>query len=460
MGFQIKYCLTVGLLIGSLVSLGQNNVHQILPEKTRILFVLDASGSMEGVWEGNLSRMDIAKKILTRLVDSLRNTTNLELALRVYGHRFSRQANNCTDSYLEVPFGPKNHNAIISKLKDIKPKGNTPITYSLQQAAHDFPSNTGYRNILILITDGIESCGGDPCAASVEFQRKGIFLRPFIIGLGLDGGKVLECMGEYIDSQNAASFNQVLNNSIQTTFAKTTVSIELLNGSGKPSVSNINISFINAHTGSSAFEFVHYRDKQGRPDSVQLDPVLTYDVVVNTLPPVIQRHVNIINGQHTVITIPVPQGNLLIRNEGSGNPFTAIVRQKGKTEILYEQRSGETYRYLTGEYTVESLTFPKRIFHIKLESEKTSTVSIPSPGTVNVNTIVPGFGSLFEILDDGTEKWVCKLDEQKAFHSYNLLPGNYRIAFRAKDAPGSKYTGVKTFSITSGKNTIVNIFRQ
>ncbi|MBL7856558.1 MAG: VWA domain-containing protein [Cyclobacteriaceae bacterium] len=458
MGTHSPYLFIVALLLATFASEAQNKVQQKLPEKTRILFVLDGSGSMEAVWEGNQSRMEVAKKILTRLVDSLRNSQNLELALRVYGHRFSRQANNCTDSYLEVPFGPKNHNTMLTKLKEIKPRGNTPITYSLQQAANDFPATTGYRNILILITDGIESCGGDPCATSLEFQRKGIFLRPFIIGLGLDGGKALECMGLYIDSQNATTFNQVLNQSIQTTFAKTTVSVELLDGSGRATESNINISFINANTGNSAFEFVHYRDKQGKPDSVQLDPVISYDMIVNSLPTIVLKQVNIINGQHNVITIAVPQGNLVIRNEGRGNPFNTIVRQKGKAEILNQQGSGETYRYLAGDYVVESLTFPRRIFHVTVAPDKLSSVTIPSPGTVNINTIVPGFGSLFEIMDDGSERWVCRLDEQKSFHNYNLLPGRYRIAFRAKDAPGSKYTGVKTFSVTTGKNTMVNVF--
>ncbi|NJM26861.1 MAG: VWA domain-containing protein [Bacteroidia bacterium] len=173
-------------------------MQQKLPERTRILFLLDGSGSMNAVWEGDQSRMDAAKEILTRLVDSLRVNPNLELALRVYGHRYPRQSNNCQDTRLEVPFAPRNHDAIINKLSDIKPKGVTPITYSMEQAADDFPATSGYRNILILITDGIESCGGDPCAASIALQRRGVFLRPFIIGLGLEGGKVLDCVGRYL----------------------------------------------------------------------------------------------------------------------------------------------------------------------------------------------------------------------------------------------------------------------
>ena len=102
---------------------GQDVNQQALPEQTRILFVLDGSGSMNAQWGRDMSRMDVAKNILARLVDSLRVNPKLELALRVYGHRYSRQSNNCNDSQLEVPFAINNHNAIINKIRDITPRG-------------------------------------------------------------------------------------------------------------------------------------------------------------------------------------------------------------------------------------------------------------------------------------------------------------------------------------------------
>ena len=171
-GYRIVKHSLFALVLLSFVnfnSLAQKKVQQKIPDKTRILFLLDGSGSMMGHWVDGKSRIDVAKEILTRLVDSLRNNPDLELALRVYGHRYPRQSNNCQDTRLEVPFASKNHDAIINKLKEIVPKGVTPITYSMEQAANDFPTTQGYRNILILITDGIESCGGDPCATSKAF---------------------------------------------------------------------------------------------------------------------------------------------------------------------------------------------------------------------------------------------------------------------------------------------------
>lgn len=436
----------------------QRKVQQKIPEKTRILFLLDGSGSMMGHWENGKSRIEIAKDILIKLVDSLRNDKSLELALRVYGHRYPRKSNNCQDTQLEVPFAPNNHNTIINKLKDVVPKGVTPITYSLLQAAKDFPANAGYRNILILITDGIESCGGDPCATSVELQKRGVFLRPFIIGLGLEGGKALDCVGKYFDSDNSSSFNQVLNTAIETTFLKTSVSVELLNDRGEPKETNVDVSFLNSMTATTAYEFVHYLSPQGKPDSVEIDPVLSYDVVVNTVPPVVRKNVPIENGKHNVVSIAVPQGSLLINQAGRNRTFQIIVREKDKNEILNTQESNAPFRYLKGTYEIETLTLPRRSFTVQIEADKVNTVTLPTPGLVNINTIAPGYGSLFEIGSDGTKKWVCHLNENISRHSYNLLPGKYLVAFRAKNAYGSKYTGVKTFDVKAGETVSINVF--
>lgn len=247
---HVQIPITVLLFFAFTAAFSQTKVQQKIPEKTRILFLLDASGSMLEQWERpNQTRWSVAKSILTKLVDSLGQNDKLELALRVYGHRSPQEIKNCKDTWLEVPFRPRSHAQIIQKLAEIKPKGVTPITYSLEQAANDFPSNAGYRNIVILITDGIESCGGDLCATSRALQKNGVFLRPYIIGLGLRAAQSLECAGKYIDADTPGKFNDVLNEAIETSFAKTTVSVEILSENGQRTESNVNVSFLNALTG-------------------------------------------------------------------------------------------------------------------------------------------------------------------------------------------------------------------
>ena len=441
-------------------SFSQTKIQQKIPEKTRILFLLDASGSMLEQWERpNQTRWSVAKSILTKLVDSLGHDSKLELGLRVYGHRSPQEIKNCKDTWLEVPFRPRSHTLIIQKLNEIKPKGVTPITYSLEQAANDFPTAAGYRNIVILITDGIESCGGDLCATSIAMQKKGVFLRPYIIGLGLQTEKSLECAGKYIDADTPGKFYDVLNEAIETSFAKTTVSVEILDANNQPTETNVNVTFLNSLSGMPMYDFVHYRDRQGKPDTVQIDPVMDYDLVINTIPPVIKNNMVLNIGKHNVLTIRAPQGNVVVKQEGRrDNNLQALVRQKGKSEIIHTQRSNETVRYLTGHYEVETLTLPRRVFNVEIQPNKTATVLLPPPGIVNFNTISTGYGSLYEMKPDGTQVWVCNLNDLKSQFTFSLLPGEYKIVFRVKHTTGSKYTAFKKFVVKSGVTMAVNVF--
>jgi len=207
------------------------------------------------------------------------------------------------------------------------------------------------------------------------------------------------------------------------------------------------------------YDFIHYRDKQGRPDSVQVDPVVDYDIVVNTLPAVIRKNVEITNGKHNVISIPIPQGNILVQQEGvKDNSVQAIVREKDQQNILNTQRSNETIRYLTGKYEVETLTLPRRIFTVDVQESKTQSILLPSPGVVNFNTYAPGYGSLYELAADGTQQWVCNLNDLKSQFTLTLLPGRYKIVFRVKNTTGSKYTGFKVFTLKSGETASVKVF--
>lgn len=386
----------------------QTKVQQKLPDKTRILFLLDASGSMQEQWmRPNQSRWTVAKSILTKLVDSLRQNTSLELALRVYGHRSPQEQKNCKDTFLEVPFKAKNHSLIISKLDEIRPKGVTPITYSLEQAAGDFPAGPGYRNILILITDGIESCGGDVCAMSRALQQKGVFLRPYIIGIGMQSETTLECAGRYINADTPAKFFDVLNESIEASFAKTTVSVQLLDGNSRPTETNVNITFINSITGIPMYDFVHYLDRAGRPDTVQIEPVVDYAIIVNTIPPVIKKDVAITIGRHNLISIGAAQGNLVVQQEGRrDNNLQSITKVNGQDGIINTQQSNINVRYLVGRYQVETLTLPRRTFEADIQANKTKTILLPAPGVVNFNTIATGYGSLYELKPDGSQEWV------------------------------------------------------
>lgn len=440
--------------------LGQQQ-YQKIPQKTRILFLLDGSGSMLGNWEGT-TRIMAAKRLLSDMVDSLRIDPGVELALRVYGHQYHRRLQNCQDSKLEVGFNQNNHDLIIRKLRDITPQGTTPIAYSLQQLKNDFPSDNTFRNIVIIITDGLESCDGDPCEVSAVLQRKRIFLRPFVIGLGMNRSfdEQFNCLGRFFDATDIRAFRAVLNTTLRQTLGKTTVSVELLDSQEKPRETNVNVSFINSVTGQSVFEFVHYRDGQGRPDSVVVDAVLSYDIVANTIPPVSKKSVLLKGGQHNVITLKTPQGALQMQHRNFseyGGPVQMLVRKAGQPAIINTQTTTEKETYLVGNYDLEILTLPRIYQKVRIEQKQLETVQIPAPGVLNINTNVPGHGSLFLIKPDKTQKWLLNLSG-KTQETMGIQPGSYKLVFRAENALGSKYTEIHNFEIKSGITKTINLF--
>ncbi len=436
---------------------------QELPEKTRILFLLDASGSMLGKWE-KTTRIVAAKRLLSDLVDSLQVNTNLELGLRVYGHQFHRRFQNCKDTKLEVSFRQKNHESIKQKLRGLQPQGTTPLAYSLEQAANDFPDKNNIRNIIIIITDGIESCDGDPCAVSLALQKKNVFLKPFIIGIGMNKSfeKNFSCLGKFFDASNIRQFRKVLNKVIQQTLNKTTVSVELLDERNKPTVSNINVSFINNMTHEPVYDFVHFRDDKGRPDSVEIDAVLGYDLIVNTLPPIIKRNINIAPGRHNVLKIQAPQGNLQFIQSGYSEyngGINIIVRKNKKQQTINSQYIKITQKYLAGIYDVEIPTLPRiYIKGIKITAGSTKKITIPGPGVLNIYASNDGYGSVYKIKKDGQQQWIKTLKNNQLRHSFAMQPGRYKLVFRADKAMGSKYTSIKKFEIKTGATTNIKVF--
>lgn len=148
-----------------------------------VQIVVDASRSMWGQIDG-VAKMQIARDILHDASASLPD--DLDLALRAYGHTSASEENNCADSGLLVPFGGSSRQALHSAIDGLKPKGQTPIAYALKQAAADFDALDSERT-LVLVTDGLESCGGDPVAAARELYDRGI--RIHVIGFGLGNAK-------------------------------------------------------------------------------------------------------------------------------------------------------------------------------------------------------------------------------------------------------------------------------
>ena len=427
--------------------------------QTNILFLFDASQSMYARWETN-TKYEIATKLLSNLVDSLQQFEDLKLALRVYGHTKKYPPQDCDDTRLEVPFGVKNGFQIKKRLKEISPSGTTPIARSLDECQHDFPKEAG-RNIIILITDGIEECNGDPCAVSLQLQKKGIALKPFVIGLGVnkDFLKQFECVGNYFDASSESSLQIIMNVVITQALNNTTAQVNLLDIHRNATETNVNMTFYDRFSSAVRYNFVHTINARGFPDTLQIDPLGTYKIVVHTIPAVTKDSVTLTAGKHNIIGIETPQGDLNLKVDATGEfrKFSCIVRSHGEMKTLNMQDLNTTERYLVGKYDLEILTLP-RIYleNVDIAQSKTTTVQIPTPGLATLITNSSGYGSIYLERDNKLELIYTML-ENTVKENLVLQPGSYRVVFRPKNSQLSLYTIEKRFTVTSGNSTSVII---
>ena len=167
------------------------------------LFVLDASGSMWGQINGK-PKITIAKEVMAELIPELPD--NARIGLIAYGHR--RKA-DCEDVETLVSLGEHHQQAVLTAVKDLNALGKTPLTISVNQAI-DMLRPEGDASTVVLISDGIESCGGDPCATVKVAKASGVNFILHTVGFGVSEQESaqLQCMakagdGEYFQANNA-----------------------------------------------------------------------------------------------------------------------------------------------------------------------------------------------------------------------------------------------------------------
>jgi uncharacterized Zn finger protein (UPF0148 family) len=159
-----------------------------LNDASNFLIILDASGSMREEIDGK-EKFDIAKDVVDAIVKKLGE--GARVGLRVYGHRFpSLEEQAETDSELVIPVGPLKPMEFMAKVRALKCKGKTPITFSLDQAVADVAKvDTELDLVTILLTDGGESTRGakpHEAAARLSASRKGMKVHVVGFDIGED----------------------------------------------------------------------------------------------------------------------------------------------------------------------------------------------------------------------------------------------------------------------------------
>jgi Ca-activated chloride channel family protein len=429
---------------------------------SRILFIFDASNSMAGQWEGE-RKIDRAREVLFEMLDTLELMSHLELGLRVYGHQSPVPPQDCSDTKLEVPFSSDNITKIRQKLNEIQPRGTTPIARSLELAPEDFPLCGTCRNIIVLITDGIEACDGDPCKVSLDLQRKGIILRPFVIGIGSDPGfrETFDCIGEYYDAPTQDEYREALKEVITQALNATSAQVNLLDSKSRPAETDVNVIFKDRYTGGIRYHMIHTLNRLGNPDTLSLDPMVTYDLEVQTIPPVRLDSVRLTAGRHNTISIDAPQGFLYVRTK-RGNSYDRdqfLVKRAGEQEVINIQETGTVGKYLVGTYDLLIPIYPKmEVPGVEIKQSNTTTVEIPAPGYVTFNTAQRGAGSLYHLDPSGQQSWVMNLLENTRTQGYFLQPGSYQVVFRRNDHKSSSHSTIRNFTVNEGSPQTIKFY--
>ena len=176
----------------------------------RTIIVLDASGSMWGQIDGK-PKLEIAREALAEVLQTIPADT--ELGLIAYGHR---DKGACDDIETVVPPATGTAQAISDAAAKMQFLGKTPLTEAVRRAAGELHS-TEEKATVVLITDGIETWQGDPCALAQELESSGVDFTAHVVGFGLtqEEGKQVACLaedtgGQYITADDLDSLTTAL----------------------------------------------------------------------------------------------------------------------------------------------------------------------------------------------------------------------------------------------------------
>lgn len=144
-----------------------------------VLLIVDVSGSMNEAMSGS-TRMEIAKRIMTKYVDAL--PASMKAGLMTYGNA------DCGDESIQllVPLAQYNHDALKAQIAALEPRGSTPIALAIAKAMEFLKGLERENNSMIIVSDGQESCGGDPIKAITDLRESGASPEVTVIGLGVD----------------------------------------------------------------------------------------------------------------------------------------------------------------------------------------------------------------------------------------------------------------------------------
>ncbi len=196
----------------AVLALGATGFATLAQERPATILVLDASGSMWGQIDG-VNKITIAREVVADILADFPEDQNLGFV--TYGHR---ERGQCSDIQTVIEPAPGTAAEIVKIVNELNPRGMTPMTDAVIAAAGAL-RHTEQAATVILVSDGIETCNPDPCAAARALEQSGIDFTAHVIGFDVSGEAEalvqMQCIaeetgGRFLTADNAQELSEAL----------------------------------------------------------------------------------------------------------------------------------------------------------------------------------------------------------------------------------------------------------
>lgn len=435
------------------------------PEKTRLLLIMDCSNSMWDHWQSG-SKIKVTQQVLLSFLDSISKQHDVDVALRVFGHLNKDQFG----TRLEVPFGSDNIYQLQSKIKTLVPQGGCTAAAALTDALSDFPATGSSRNLILIITDGMNGLEADGdeganglsdeiCDVARQVQLSGVVVQTFVLCIGGNISAHASCAGSVFPVVNEEEFSKTLYDIFRLSGHKAKVVLNMVDATGELYETEHPVAFYDHRTGVIRHSTIYSVDSKLKPDTLLMDPLVTYDMAVFTHPPLRREAMQFSIDRPNNIDITVSEGTLKVQYSGQRPQWQqtavdVVVRRAGSGERVAAQEVGEVGQYLAGRYDVEVQTLPVTTLRgVEVRGNAATELSVPMPGMLILSK-PKGIttGAIFR-LRDGQVEFATDLNPSTAGERLLLQPGQYELVLHPQNA--TKYDKVQTkrFVIESSQTT-------
>ena len=443
-------------LCGGMVAWGQPQKSKLQAEKTRLLLIMDCSNSMWDHWQSN-SKIKVTQQVLLSFLDSIAQQHDVDVALRVFGHLNKDQFG----TRLEVPFGEDNIYRLQSKIKTLVPQGGCTAAAALTDALSDFPATGSSRNLILIITDGMDDCDAEICDVARQVQLSGVVVQTFVLGIGGGAFSHADCAGNLFLVSQEEDFSKTLYDIFRLSGKKAKVVLNMVDAQGELYETEHPVTFYDHRTGVGRQSTIYSVDARLRPDTLLMDPLVTYDMTVFTHPPLRREAMQFSVDHVNTVDITVSEGTLRVRYSGARPQWQqpnvdVIVRRTGSGDRVAAQEVGEMGQYLAGRYDVEIQTLPvTSLRNVEVRGAASTELHVPMPGML-VLSKPKGIstGAIFR-LRDGQVEFATDLNPSAASERLLLQPGQYELVLHPQYTSSYDRVQTRRFVIESGQTTKV-----